>query len=140
MRAIPRPDKTPRVSAGLEVRDVPGKGRGLLAARRFAKGSVVESTPVIVIPADEWVVIEQGVFGAYCFWWDEEAGDRAFAVGWTSFLNHSYSPNVFAQTHADELRIEFRTLRTIEKGEELTLNYNGEPDDLSPVGFDVVDG
>ena len=119
---------------------MPGKGRGLLAARRFAKNSIVESTPVIVIPADEWAAIEQGVFGAYCFWWDEEAGDRAFAVGWTSFLNHSYSPNVGAQTVVDELRIEFRALRAIDKAEELTINYNGEADDRSPVGFDVADG
>ena len=30
--------------------------------------------------------------------------------------------------------------RSIEAGEEITVNYNGEPGDETPVGFEVVEG
>jgi hypothetical protein len=29
-------------------------------------------------------------------------------------------------------------LRDIDPGEEITVNYNGEPEDAAPVGFQVV--
>ena len=34
----------------------------------------------------------------------------------------------------------FTALRDIAAGEEITVNYNGEPDDETPVGFEVVEG
>jgi SET domain-containing protein len=34
--------------------------------------------------------------------------------------------------------MEFLALRDIEEDEEITINYNGEPEDGDPVGFRVV--
>jgi SET domain-containing protein len=34
--------------------------------------------------------------------------------------------------------IEFSAIRDIQKGEEITMNYNGLPEDKTPVWFDVV--
>ena len=33
----------------------------------------------------------------------------------------------------------FTALRDIQPGEEITVNYNGHEEDLTPVGFDVID-
>jgi SET domain-containing protein len=33
----------------------------------------------------------------------------------------------------------FTAIRNIAAGEEITVNYNGEPGDRTPVGFDVVE-
>ena len=33
----------------------------------------------------------------------------------------------------------FTALRPIEAGEEITVNYNGSPDDPAPVGFKVIE-
>ena len=33
----------------------------------------------------------------------------------------------------------FTALRAIEPGEEITVNYNGDPEDGSPVGFEVIE-
>ncbi|MEH2113844.1 hypothetical protein [Nostoc sp.] len=35
--------------------------------------------------------------------------------------------------------MEYIAYRDIEAGEEITANYNGSPDDKSPIWFDVVD-
>ena len=34
----------------------------------------------------------------------------------------------------------YTALRDIAPGEEITVNYNGDPSDRSPVGFDVIEG
>jgi uncharacterized protein len=34
----------------------------------------------------------------------------------------------------------FTAIRDIGAGEEITVNYNGEPGDETPVGFEVVEG
>jgi len=33
------------------------------------------------------------------------------------------------------MRMVYRALRPIKKGEEITVNYNGEPDDKTPIDW-----
>ena len=61
------------------------------------------------------------------------------AFGYGSFQNHSYHANVrFIRDFANQV-IEFRAAKNILRGEELTINYNGDPDDETPIdeGFGV---
>ncbi|HZU37814.1 MAG TPA: SET domain-containing protein-lysine N-methyltransferase, partial [Gemmataceae bacterium] len=60
----------------------------------------------------------------------------AIALGYGSLYNHSYMPNA---RYDDEPgpAMTFTALRTIRPGEEITVNYNGDPKDRSPVGFEV---
>ena len=61
------------------------------------------------------------------------------SLGYGSLYNHSYRPN--ARYDDEEGRIMvFTALRDIGRGEEITVNYNGEPGDETPVGFEVVEG
>lgn len=113
------------------------KGRGVFAQKRFFKGEVIETAPVIVIPAEQVEFIDKTLLVHYYYYWE----DKAVAIGLnlTSLLNHSYHPNtLYVKKFADQ-KLELIAYQDIEAGEEITINYNGSPNDQSPLGFDVVD-
>ena len=118
---------------------VPGKGRGIVAGRPLAAGDVVDAAPVVVVPAVERPVVERTALGRFVFVWDDRTGSLAVALGRASLFNHSYSPNVVSEKRFAARLIVFTAIRDIPAGEELTINYNGDPDCLDPVGFEVRD-
>ncbi|MDR3638614.1 MAG: SET domain-containing protein [Isosphaeraceae bacterium] len=124
-------------SAAIEVRHVRGKGRGVFARRAIAEGEVIERVPVVLLAADE-IRDRDGWIGlaSYCFLWD--TGRYALALGYGSLYNHSYQPNARYDDTGRMTKI-FTALRDIAPGEEITVNYNGDPEDLSPVGFKVLE-
>ncbi|MCA1691996.1 MAG: SET domain-containing protein-lysine N-methyltransferase [Actinobacteria bacterium] len=121
----------------LDVVSIPRKGRGLVAGRRFRSGEVIDRAPVLVIPAAEWGQIQGTCVGRLCFSWGRNGQDGALALGPVSLLNHSYTPNAFAQAIPAERMMEFLALRDIPRGEEITINYNGDPDAADRVDFRV---
>ena len=131
----------PGVDGGrLRVVAVKAKGgRGVVATAPIAEGEVFESAPVVVIPAEEWHRVEEGVLGSYFFCWNDRSGSKAIVLGRGSLINHSYQPNTLARKRMAERRMDFVALRPIDAGEELTVNYNGDPEDDGPVGFEVHD-
>ncbi|MGA9994408.1 MAG: SET domain-containing protein [Pyrinomonadaceae bacterium] len=121
----------------LEVRSVSDKGRGVFACVSFRRDEVIEATPVIVIPAEQWSHIEPTVLALYIYNFGPEGEHAAIALGFGSLYNHSYSPNAMYVKSWEERLIRFIALRDIEAGEEITVNYNGSPDDRQPIWFDV---
>lgn len=113
------------------------KGRGVFAQKRFLKGEVIERAPVVVIPAEQVQLIDQTVLANYYYDWEDKAA--ANALGLLSLFNHSYRPNTYYVKKFAEREVELIAYRDIEVGEEITANYNGSPEDLSPIWFDVVD-
>ena len=115
-----------------------GKGRGVFAAKKFRSGEIIEQAPVIVIPGRELQHIKDTVLNDYYFIWGQDQDKLktgAIALGYGSLYNHSYSPNAtFIKKHKD-LIIEFKALQDIEEGEEITINYNGDPGDDAPLCF-----
>jgi hypothetical protein len=110
----------------------------VVATRRLRQGELIERAPVVVIPDTEWSIVETGVLSAFCFQWDGgEAGSAAIALAHASMCNHSYSPNAYAHQRARARVIDFVALRDIEEGEEVTINYNGDPDGEGPMFFPV---
>ncbi|MGE3819259.1 MAG: SET domain-containing protein [Isosphaeraceae bacterium] len=120
----------------VEVRLVKGKGRGVFARRAIRKGDVIERVPVLVLAVDQ--IKDAAVWGEvanYVFQWGE--GTVALALGYGSLYNHSYRPNA---RYDDGARQKvFTALRDVAAGEEITINYNGDPDDPEPVGFEVLE-
>ena len=118
----------------IEVKRVKGKGRGVFARRAIRKGEVIERVPVLVLPytENEW---ESGL-APYYFAWGE--GTVALALGYGSLYNHSYKPNA-RYDDVGQLTKVFTALRDIAAGEEVTVNYNGDPTDRGKVGFTVVE-
>ncbi len=111
--------------------------RGLLATRDIAAGEVIERCPVVFIPVAQEDALEATVLGNYYFLWDDDF--YAMALGYGSFQNHSYHANVRFQRDFEAQQIVFTAAKAVLKGEELTINYNGDPDDVTPIdeGFGV---
>ncbi len=121
----------------IEVKRAPGKGRGVFARRLIPSGTVFEQVPVIVVPAEEVLEsTDNSVLANYVFDWGRDT--VAIALGFGSIYNHSYNPNARYDDEGRQTKI-FTALRDIQPGEEVTVNYNGHEEDLSPVGFAVVD-
>ena len=122
-------------SETVEVRNIRGKGRGVIARRPIEEGEIIERVPVIVIPTDQ-IGDDPGrrVLAGYVFAWGQ--GTLALALGYGSLYNHSYEPNARYEALGGRTKI-FVALREIAAGEEITINYNGEPSDRSPVWFKV---
>ena len=124
-----------RQSDAVEVKRVKGKGRGVFARRAIRKGEVFETCPVLVVPAGAIEDYSTG-FGPYVFEWGE--GKVALALGFGSLYNHSYRPNARYNDVGPQTKA-FKALRDIAPGEEVTVNYNGEPARRRKVWFDVVE-
>lgn len=117
-------------------KDSPGRGRGVFAQRRFQRGDIIERVPVIVIPATQRPLIAETILNFYQFEWGEDGKETAIALGYGSLYNHSYQPNAHFRELSDRLEIEFVALRRIAKGEEIFINYNGDPSDMRPIVFE----
>jgi len=128
-------DNSRNVTLGLSR----GKGRGVFARRLIAAGEIFETAPVIVIPKEQWHDLEKTTFFDYTFEWGPEGEDAALALGQGSLYNHSYSPNARYTKRIDDLAIDFSALRQIEPGQEIFVNYNGDPNDRAPLWFPVDD-
>lgn len=123
-------------SVSIEIRHIRGKGRGVFARVLIPEGTVFERVPLLVIPAAEVLEGEDSrVLQDYVF---EYKKDVALALGYGSLYNHSYNPNARYDDAGRQIK-EFRALRDIHPGEEITINYNGAEDIMDPVEFPVVD-
>ena len=125
----------------VEVRSHSKKGRGVFAASRLACGEIIETTPIILIPAAEWPHIEPTVLALYIYNFGPTAEEEhaAIALGYGSLYNHSYMPNAKYIKSWEEQVIRFVALRDIEPGEEITINYNGSPENQTPTWFETSD-
>lgn len=127
------------VTPGTKLRlgPVPGKGRGVFATAPIAAGELFERAPVIISPDTEWPDLEKTQLYHYCFEWGPEHTHTAIALGYASLYNHSFTPSARYLLQLDEHLIHFVALRDIAAGEEIVMNYNGEPTDLTPVWFEL---
>jgi SET domain-containing protein len=110
--------------------------RPIYAKRDIKKGEILEEAPVIISPKTERDYLKKTVLVNYCFSW---GGHLAIALGYGSIFNHSYIPNARYITNIDNQSIDFYAMADIREGEEITVNYNGDPKDKSPLWFDVLD-
>jgi SET domain-containing protein len=117
----------------IEVRRVRGKGRGVFARRLIVEGAEIERAPVLLVPGDSLLGTP---LTDYAFEWSRDK--VALALGYGSLYNHSYQPNAQYFYGGPQVKV-FYAIRDIRPGEEITINYNSEPSDQTPVWFDVVE-
>jgi hypothetical protein len=120
----------------IQVRETTNKGRGVFALVAFAARQHIEEAPVLAYPAGQRELIYSTVLSDYPYDWTD--GGEAIAMGFGSFYNHSYKPNAWYRKNFERRTIDFIALRPIAAGEEITINYNGLPNDLSPLWFTTV--
>lgn len=109
----------------IEIREVPGKGRGVFAARAIAKGEIIEQAPVIELPDPEWQELEKTALREYYFNWSPTSS--AIALGCAELFNHSEQPNADTVRNVKARRMDFVALRDIVPGEEITIHYHCAP-------------
>jgi len=73
----------------------------------------------------------------YIFAWGKDEKQCCMALGFIAMYNHSYSSNCEYFMDFEEEIIQIKTVRQIEAGQELTINYNGDWNNEKKVWFDV---
>ncbi|MCK4669972.1 MAG: SET domain-containing protein-lysine N-methyltransferase [Nanoarchaeota archaeon] len=122
----------------ISVKSSRGKGRGVFAEKTFNIDDVIENCPVIVLPKEELRHIDKTVLYDYYYGWGRRPMQKgAIALGFGSLYNNSYHPNAIYKRDARKRCIIIICIRKIIKGEEITINYNGDPKDQTPVWFEM---
>lgn len=117
----------------IEVRNSPKKGRGVFARQAIKSGTIIEKVPVLIVTWDE---IADSELADYAFVYS--ATKSAIALGYGSIYNHSFDPNARYDDVGRKQKV-FSAIKDIEKGEEIMVNYNGDPDNSEEVDFEVLD-
>lgn len=114
-----------------------GRGRGVFTKERILSGTRIETSPVLVLSFDDTAVVDKSKLHNYIFLWGARETRSCIALGYCSIYNHSYDPNCIYEMDFAEETMSIVTRREIKKGEELYINYNGDPENTNPVWFDV---
>jgi uncharacterized protein len=113
------------------------KGRGVFTSERIPAGIVIEVSPVIVLPGKDRPHLDQTLLHDYIFEWGSNRESCCMALGYIPMYNHSYRSNCEYFMDFDDATILIKTVRMIEKGEELTINYNGDWNDDKRLWFEA---
>ena len=111
------------------------KGRGVYTSIPVSIGVLIEVCPVIVIPKVELPIIHKTILHDYYFLWGEDMDDAAIALGFGSLYNHAIHPNANFILDMENNTIDIVAILDINPGEEVTINYHGEPGDESVLWF-----
>ena len=125
------------ISASLQVNFTKNKGRGVFTNENISAASVIEISPVIVMKKQDRIHLDKTLLHDYIFEWGLKKDQCCMALGLIPIYNHSYKSNCEYFMDFEEDNIFVKTVRNIEKGEELTINYNGDWNDKTKVWFDV---
>lgn len=120
----------------LYIKDTDKKGRGVFCTENIPADTLIEICPVIVCPPKDRKLIDESYLYNYYFLWEDDHESTAIALGYGSLYNHSYQPNARYETYYEEQIIRFISIKEIPAHTEITVNYNYESDDQTPVWFD----
>lgn len=125
------------VSTSLYIGITNNKGRGVFTNQVIETDTIIEIAPVIVMSNEDRVHIDKTLLHDYIFEWGADKSACCMALGYIPIYNHSYASNCEYYMDYDDDAILVKTVRLIDAGEELTINYNGEWNDQQQVWFDV---
>lgn len=120
---------------GLQIAETIGKGRGIISTEAIAADTIIEVSPVIVMSDTERANLDHTKLHDYIFEWGENLDQCCMALGYVPIYNHSQASNCeYFMDFASDI-IFIKTVRDIEAGEEITINYNGDWNNPTPVWF-----
>jgi uncharacterized protein len=125
------------INTGLFISQTVTKGKGVFTTKRFRRGLVIEESPVIVMSSDDRIHLDRTLLHDYIFEWGEKRDQCCMALGFISMYNHDYNSNCEYFMNFTKELIRIKTIREINAGEELTINYNGDWNDPKKVWFEV---
>lgn len=112
-------------------------GTGVFARRDFTPDDLIECCPVVVCLASDEELLEQTNLRGLYFHWEDDG--LALALGYGSLYNHSWKSNARYEHDYDAAVIRYFAVRPISAGDEITINYTGDPDGVAPLWFDPVE-
>ena len=121
----------------LYLKKITTKGRSVFTKEKIEANMVIEKSPVIVMTAEDRVLLDKTLLHDYIFEWGINKDKCCMALGFVPMYNHSYESNCEYFMDFDEETIQIKTIRVINKGEELTINYNGNWNDNKKIWFDA---
>jgi hypothetical protein len=125
--------------SGLYIDKAKNKGRGVFCYQTLTEDEVIEVAPVIVMSDEDRQFLDKTLLHDYIFEWTPEGKNMCcMALGYVPVYNHSYQSNCEYFMNYEEQTIFIKTMRAIPAGEELTINYNGDWNDASPVWFEAM--
>ena len=123
------------VFEGLYIGKSNGMGRGVFTKQIIPANTIIEISPVVVMSAEERILLDQTLLHDYIFEWGKESKQCCMALGYVPVYNHSYKSNCEYEMDFENEIIKIKTIRMVEAGEELFINYNGDWNNDKPVWF-----
>ena len=108
---------------------------GVIAKINFKPGELIEEAPVIAMDNREMDLLRNCSLRSYYFLVNNSKTCVVMGLGYSSLYNHAGNANAVYNINLLYSTISIGACKTISAGEEITINYNGKPDDLSPVYF-----
>ena len=111
----------------LEIRSDPAKGRGIFARQPIAAGMLIETAPVIIVPATQCPLLDRTILHDYYFHWDGDPdgeGRGGMALGLVTLCNHSRRPSARVRRNFAQDTLDLVALVPIAAGDEVTIDYN----------------
>ena len=121
----------------LHINNTAKKGRGVFTTERIPAQTIIEISPVIIMKREDRVHLDKTLLHDYIFEWGKKKDQCCMALGIIPIYNHSYKSNCEYYMDFEDASISIKTVKAIDKGEELTINYNGDWNDGKKVWFDV---
>ena len=112
-------------------------GNGVFTSEAIKANTIIEASPVIVMKQKERKLLDQTLLHDYIFEWGENRRQCCMALGYVPLYNHSFNSNCEYEMEYDKEIIKVRTVRNIQKGEELFINYNGTFNNPADLWFTV---
>ena len=125
------------LNTGLYIDTTVSRGRGVFTKKAIASNVVVELSPVIVMSKADREHLDKTLLHDYIFEWGKLKDKCCMALGLVPMYNHSYKSNCEYFMDFEDGTITVKTVRHIKKGEELTINYNGDWNDPAKLWFEV---
>lgn len=122
-------------SSLIEVRPSTIAGRGVFATTGIRKGETIEYAPLIYLTIEDREELKSTLLYHYYFIISKEDNLVAFPFGSAAFYNHSPAANASYHFMKDKQALVIKAHRDIATETEITINYNGRPDDTSTVYF-----
>lgn len=119
---------------GFEIKKIAGRGRCVIATKDFKVGEIIESCPVITFTPKERGHLEKTLMAYYIYPWKSTRG-ASLVFGYGSLINHSFDPNSDWKQNFKTWSMVYRAIKPIKKGDEITVNYNGEPEDTTEIDW-----
>lgn len=121
----------------LRVEATENKGRGVFTTEAIEADTIIEIAPVIVMSNADREHLDKTLLHDYIFEWGTDKDQCCMALGLIPMYNHSYSSNSDYYMDFEEQMMVVKTVRKIEVGEEITINYNGDWDNEKKLWFEA---